>query len=82
MRHKDFGDEMSEQNDLHFEEFDSPNLQPCRIILNNGTEIKGECEWVEPYQEGNRLECIHVFYLDGTRIPSSEYKRIIVEGVQ
>ena len=74
---KDFGDEMIEMSDILFEEYDNPNLRACTITLNDGTEIEGECEWVQPYQEGDRLECIHAYDLDGTRIPSSEYKRLV-----
>ena len=73
---KDFGDQMLEQSDLHFAELNQ-DLHPCTIVLNDDTEIQGECEWVEPYQEDDRLECIHVYHLDGTRIPSDMYKRIV-----
>ena len=73
---KDFGDQMLEQSDLHFAELNQ-DLRPCTITLNDDTEIQGECEWVEPYQESDRLECIHVYHLDGTRIPSDMYKRIV-----
>ena len=73
---RDFFDEMVEQIDLH-DQWIIEALRPCKITLNDGTEIEGECECVEPYWCEDRYVCVHAYDLYGNGIAPSEYKRLV-----